>query len=93
MKFSVSYSELEESKAARELAVCIFICCHFDFSTCSTYSTLYNHPTKIVEPPRAGGKVKLSRKTGIPLGVIPGPLPKESVDKTGWVGVAGWLSM
>ena len=25
-----------------------------------------------------GNKIKLSRKTGMPLGVIPGPLPKEN---------------
>ncbi len=50
---------------------------------CSTYSTLYNHPTKIVEPRSSTSvpKVKLSRKTGIPLGVIPGPTPKENITK------------
>lgn len=60
----------------------------------STYSTLYNHPTRIVEPRTrtkrdSGGdtEIKLSRKTGMPLGVISGPLPKEhhpSRGDTGW---------
>lgn len=58
------------------------------FPPCSTYSTLYNHPTWIVEAratdiPCGGaesgdGDIKLSKKTGIPLGVLPGPLPKEN---------------
>lgn len=50
------------------------------FLHCSTYSTLYNHPTRIVEPrtARVSSEIKLSRKTGMPLGVIPGHLPKEN---------------
>lgn len=59
----------------------------------STYSTQYNHPTKIVEPTkvkvRTGGngekEIRLSKKTGIPLGVIPGPLPKENHPSRGIV--------
>ena len=44
----------------------------------STYSNLYNHPTKIVEPSDPLKKqIKLSKKTGIPLGAVPGPVPKE----------------
>ena len=44
----------------------------------STYSNLYNHPTKIVEPSDPLKKqIKLSKKTGIPLEVVPGPVPKE----------------
>lgn len=63
----------------------------FSFSLLpSTYSTLYNHPTRIVEPRTKasdggggggrndGKEINLSRKTGMPLGVIPGPLPKEN---------------
>ena len=53
----------------------------------STYSNLYNHPTKIVEPSDPLKKqIKLSKKTGIPLGAVPGPVPKEMIDpltKTG----------
>lgn len=57
--------------------------CFASSFTSSTYSTLYNHPTRIVEPratnfPNGGGKIELSRKTGIPLGVVPGSLPKEN---------------
>ena len=47
----------------------------------STYSNLYNHPTKIVEPsssrPKSTPTIALSKKTGIPLGTIPGPLTKD----------------
>ena len=57
---------------------CIVLCYLFS----STYSTLYNHPTRITEHRATnlpnGGKIKLSRKTGIPLGVLPGLLPKEN---------------
>ncbi|KXJ14785.1 Protein LTV1-like [Exaiptasia diaphana] len=40
-------------------------------SILSTYSNLYNHPTLIKEAPK-NKSIKLSTKTGIPLGVIPG---------------------
>ena len=47
---------------------------HVHPSTSSTYSNLYNHPTRITEPVDTIKKqIKLSRKTGIPLGVVPGP--------------------
>ena len=46
----------------------------------STYSNLYNHPTKIVEPTDSLKKqIKLSKKTGIPLGAVPGPVPKTLI--------------
>lgn len=60
-------------------------------TSCSTHSTLYNHPTRIVEPRTrvsvGQGEIKLSRKTGMPLGVIPGPLPKENHPKKGTYGL------
>ncbi|KAK3749693.1 hypothetical protein QZH41_014975 [Actinostola sp. cb2023] len=40
-------------------------------SILSTYSNLYNHPTLIKEMPKVK-PIKLSSKTGIPLGVLPG---------------------
>ena len=47
---------------------------HVHPSTSSTYSNLYNHPTRITEPVDTIKKqIKLSRKTGIPLGAVPGP--------------------
>ena len=51
---------------------------YFSMFLCfSTYSNLYNHPTKITEPTDSVKKqIRLSRKTGIPLGAVPGPLPK-----------------
>jgi hypothetical protein len=60
--------------------------CIIYFLAYSTYSTLYNHPTRILEPRvtddgfdgRSCGEIMLSRKTGIPLGVVHGPLPKEN---------------
>ena len=38
-------------------------------SILSTYSNLYNHPAKITEP-KGPEKIKIDKKTGIPLGVI-----------------------
>ncbi|XP_029452384.1 protein LTV1 homolog [Rhinatrema bivittatum] len=38
-------------------------------SILSTYSNLYNHPQLIKEPPKANA-IKVSTKTGIPLGVL-----------------------
>lgn len=56
-------------------------------SILSTYSNLYNHPKIIEDPPkekkpteRTGtGTIKLSQKTGMPLGVLPvvGPTRKQ----------------
>ncbi|XP_073527465.1 protein LTV1 homolog [Phyllobates terribilis] len=40
-------------------------------SIISTYSNLYNHPQIIKDPPKAK-LIKVSTKTGIPLGVLPG---------------------
>lgn len=40
-------------------------------SILSTYSNLYNHPTLILEPPTRPKHVEISKKTGIPLGVLP----------------------
>ncbi|XP_069582018.1 protein LTV1 homolog [Ranitomeya imitator] len=39
-------------------------------SILSTYSNLYNHPQMIKDPPKAK-LIKVSTKTGIPLGVLP----------------------
>ncbi|KAG8577521.1 hypothetical protein GDO81_010209, partial [Engystomops pustulosus] len=39
-------------------------------SILSTYSNLYNHPQLIKDPPKAK-TIKVSAKTGIPLGVLP----------------------
>jgi protein LTV1 len=39
-------------------------------SIVSTYSTLYNHP-KLITEQQNNNKIKLSRKTGLPLGVLP----------------------
>ncbi|XP_040285176.1 protein LTV1 homolog [Bufo bufo] len=39
-------------------------------SILSTYSNLYNHPQMIKDPPKAK-QIKVSTKTGIPLGVLP----------------------
>ena len=53
-------------------------------SLLSTYSNLYNHPTKIEEPSSSASRhslIPLSRKTGLPLGAIPGPLSKEKPGK------------
>ncbi|XP_064383556.1 protein LTV1 homolog isoform X2 [Halichondria panicea] len=53
-------------------------------SILSTYSNLYNHPTKIVEPGTPSvtrEQIKLSSKSNLPLGVIPGSLPKERQPK------------
>lgn len=56
-------------------------------SILSTYSSLYNHPKKIVEEPKSKNKIQLSNKTGLPLGVLPecGPTNKqiESMDYEG----------
>jgi protein LTV1 len=56
-------------------------------SIVSTYSTLYNHPSVISEKsvgkPRAQleGKIQLSKKTGLPLGVLTEkPLSKKKLD-------------
>ncbi|XP_072265107.1 protein LTV1 homolog [Pyxicephalus adspersus] len=43
-------------------------------SILSTYSNLYNHPQIIKDPPKAK-PIKVSAKTGIPLGVLPGRGP------------------
>ncbi|XP_043916020.1 protein LTV1 homolog [Protopterus annectens] len=40
-------------------------------SILSTYSNLYNHPTLIIEPPTKTKLVEVSKKTGVPLGVLP----------------------
>lgn len=40
-------------------------------SILSTYSNLDNHPKLIVEPNSNANAIKLSNKTGIPLGVLP----------------------
>ncbi|XP_075059198.1 protein LTV1 homolog [Mixophyes fleayi] len=40
-------------------------------SILSTYSNLYNHPQIIKDPPKTK-TIKVSAKTGIPLGVLPG---------------------
>ncbi|XP_018419936.1 PREDICTED: protein LTV1 homolog [Nanorana parkeri] len=40
-------------------------------SILSTYSNLYNHPQIIKDPPKTK-PIKVSAKTGIPLGVLPG---------------------
>ncbi|XP_053316853.1 protein LTV1 homolog [Spea bombifrons] len=47
-------------------------------SILSTYSNLYNHPQIIKDPPKQKA-IKLSAKTGIPLGVLPsrGPTAKQ----------------
>ncbi|XP_031553215.1 protein LTV1 homolog [Actinia tenebrosa] len=50
-------------------------------SILSTYSNLYNHPTLIKEPSKAK-QIKLSNKTGIPIGVLPTkPTSKNSTDQ------------
>eukprot|EP00058_Branchiostoma_floridae_P006266 XP_002591754.1 hypothetical protein BRAFLDRAFT_123518 [Branchiostoma floridae] len=43
-------------------------------SILSTYSTLYNHPTVIKDPPKPkkGKQIILSQKSGIPIGVLGG---------------------
>lgn len=41
-------------------------------SILSTYSNLYNHPKLIIDPPKPS-TIKVSIKTGIPLGVLPKP--------------------
>lgn len=43
-------------------------------SILSTYSNLYNHPQIIKDPPKPK-PIKISAKTGIPLGVLPGRGP------------------
>ncbi|CAI9562026.1 unnamed protein product [Staurois parvus] len=43
-------------------------------SILSTYSNLYNHPQLIKDPPKTK-PIKVSAKTGIPLGVLPGRGP------------------
>lgn len=43
-------------------------------SILSTYSNLYNHPQIIKDPPKTK-PIKVSAKTGIPLGVLPGRGP------------------
>ncbi|XP_063773536.1 protein LTV1 homolog [Pseudophryne corroboree] len=43
-------------------------------SILSTYSNLYNHPQMIKDPPKLK-PIKVSIKTGIPLGVLPGRGP------------------
>ncbi|XP_022091362.1 protein LTV1 homolog isoform X2 [Acanthaster planci] len=45
-------------------------------SILSTYSNLYNHPTTIKEPPK-NKSIKLSKKTGMPLDVLPTPGPTK----------------
>ncbi len=56
-------------------------------SIVSTYSTLYNHPSVISEKSvgkpkaQADGKIQLSKKTGLPLGVLAEkPLSKKKLD-------------
>ena len=62
---------------------------HTHFSlTLSTYSNLYNHPTVISEhsfpkQQRQLSPISISKKTGVPLGVIPGPLTKQKPLKQG----------
>ncbi|XP_038057454.1 protein LTV1 homolog [Patiria miniata] len=45
-------------------------------SILSTYSNLYNHPTTIKEPPK-NKSIKLSKKTGMPVDVLPAPGPTK----------------
>uniref|UniRef100_A0A6J0V5R8 Protein LTV1 homolog n=1 Tax=Pogona vitticeps TaxID=103695 RepID=A0A6J0V5R8_9SAUR len=48
-------------------------------SILSTYSNLYNHP-KVIEVPQKPKPIKVSKKTGIPLDVLPqrGPTAKQA---------------
>ncbi|XP_013421817.1 protein LTV1 homolog isoform X2 [Lingula anatina] len=48
----------------------------------STYSTLYNHPKTIEEPTKKEKDIKFSKKTGIPLGILPQKgLTKKQLEK------------
>uniref|UniRef100_S4RQR4 Protein LTV1 homolog n=1 Tax=Petromyzon marinus TaxID=7757 RepID=S4RQR4_PETMA len=57
-------------------------------SIISTYSTLYNHP-KLIEEPSKPSPMRVSRKTGLPLGVLPqrGPTARQ-VERMGTVTAA-----
>ncbi|XP_078595272.1 protein LTV1 homolog [Branchiostoma floridae x Branchiostoma japonicum] len=53
-------------------------------SILSTYSTLYNHPTVIKDPPKPkkGKQIILSQKSGIPIGVLGGKgLTKKQLEE------------
>ncbi|RDD47825.1 Protein LTV1-like protein [Trichoplax sp. H2] len=71
-------TELVEVEEKRELWDCE--------SILETRSTAYNHPKIIANPPKKNAnkisdkpQIILSKKTGIPLGVLPGKSPKEKV--------------
>ncbi|KAM4040960.1 protein LTV1 homolog [Anomaloglossus baeobatrachus] len=54
-------------------------------SILSTYSNLYNHPQMIKDPPKAK-PIKVSTKTGIPLGVLPEKgLTAKQVERMGMI--------
>jgi protein LTV1 len=50
-------------------------------SLVSTYSNTENHPKLIKEPPASAFKIPISKKTGLPIGVLPPRSVKKDIEK------------
>ncbi|XP_038673043.1 protein LTV1 homolog isoform X2 [Scyliorhinus canicula] len=67
----VLLKEVEEEKEETEMLVIEEPTEQWDCeSILSTYSNLYNHPKLITDPPKLN-QIKVSKKTGVPLDVLP----------------------
>jgi len=77
------YEEKDEAEMEEELELVEVVRNIEDRWDCesilSTYSNLDNHPGLIVEPSSKPQKIRLSNKTGMPLGVLPTKPSKKEV--------------